>query len=1779
MNEQADKTKEGKAEFYVVGVGASAGGLEALELFFHEMPIDTGAAFVVVQHLSPDFKSHMQDLLSRQTKMPVHRATNGMQLEPNNVYLLPPKMIMIVSGGQLLLTEKEASGWSYPIDIFFRSLAQDCRDHAVAVVLSGAGSDGALGIRDVHSAGGLVLVQDEGSAKFNGMPINAIETGVADLILQPQTMGQALERYIHNAVSPAELIELEFPQANEQGIKKLFMQLQVEHGIDFSHYKPSMVYRRIRRRATMARQESLAGYFQFVQDHPEEVDDIYKDLLIGVTKFFRDEEAFHTMEKEVIPAILRSTPKDETIRVWVAGCATGEEAYSIAILFHEQMTKAKHPLSNIKIFATDVHRASLHQAASGVYPSKSLSDVPPYRRQTYFDRVDEGFQVSQSVRQMIVFAPHNLLRDAPFTQLSLVTCRNLLIYLSPQTQKRIHSLFHFSLRTNGFLFLGPSETPGDLQDEYEATTKRWKIFRKRRDIQFPHAMRFPSSKESNLAPSNPLPSPSRSYVEPRMMGFLERLLEEHMVPSFLVSEQLELLHTFGGGEQFLRVPGGRATKDIRQLVAEELKTSVTGALNHCSNKQELVQFQGIRAKTEEGSTLLTLTASPVRNPRTRELQYLLKLEPFVQLQDEEESDNKDNDVNMDQLTKDHIRSLELELRFTRENLQATIEELEAANEELQSTNEELIASNEELQSTNEELQSVNEELFTVNAEHQTKIDELILAQDDMDNLLATTDVGVLFLDEELCIRRFTPALSRSLHLRSQDLGRRFTNFLHLFLERALLEQIQGVQDTRESKELEVHLQNDIPYLLRIQPYTTNRNVGGVVLTLINVQAVKQTAEEVLQFKHMSEQAADGHVLFHESGQVTYMNPTARELLGYNRSEMLPLQFNELFPSLTNDSFQFPETLKELPKIKQRAFESILSTKNQTALPVETSFSRFEANNTTYLFATFRDITERLEQNQILQKQLSQYQLAMEAGKMAAWEWYPHEGRLESTDDFRNILGLSPTTPLSTLDDIVALAIPEDQVSVQEKLELALNKRVFFDIRFRRRVKGKVRYIRTKGRVERDSQKQPLRVVGISWDNTKEQMNTERLEILARVMEKTSDFVGITDPKLNISYLNTSARQMIGLPSSVEASDFDLEMFQPKWAYDLLRKQGIPHAIREGSWSKETALLSQEGEEIPVLQSLLTHRDKKGELLQFSTIMRDIRIQKQVQQTIEESAAFLQNTLDSLFAFVGVCTPEGTLIEINQAALKATGLDSTNVLGRDFADIHWWSYSTEAQEKLQHAITQALRGEVVRFDTKILNAKGVLLPIDLQITAMRDPDGTITHLIPSAIDISERQRFEDQLRSAEQEANAANQAKSAFLANISHELRTPLTAILGYSELLLNNLPLLENESNGLSVPQAASIIQRNGNYLLELVNDILDLSKVEAEQIDIEIAPFNLQQLLRELLNSMKLRAEEKVLPLNIHYSSKLPRTICTDEIRLRQILVNLLTNAIKFTSQGYVELRVECFVNPDSPNNVGQANGPFRLFNAVDEPMHLSTDLPLALRLQVIDTGMGISHEMQKKLFQPFTQAAEARHYGGSGLGLSISQRLAQKMGGNIVAHSQEGKGSTFSLWLPVYQPPEDMEFLELRESHSPEGDGPTTESRQLEGHILIVDDHKDVQDITRRIIEQAGLQTSIANDGQEAVDMVNKLSAEDTPPDIILMDMHMPKLNGYDATQKLREQGLKTPIIAITAGAMKGDREKCIEAGCDDYLPKPIHSSKLLSVLRTYLEKQSTSSSDTKA
>lgn len=838
--------------FPIVGIGASAGGLEAFEAFFSAMPKDTGIAFILVSHLDPTHASILPDLIRKKTPMKVVQIADGMTVQPNIVYVIPPNRDLAILNGVLHLMEMPLPrGLNLPIDSFFRSLAQDQGSNAICIILSGTGTDGSLGLKEIKGETGMVMVQDEESAKYDGMPRSAVATGLADYVLPVTKMPEQLIKYTRHAIIAPKTILVTGEEKFQNALQKIFILLRAHTHHDFSLYKKNTICRRIERRMHVHQIDDISHYVKYLQKAEAEVHILFKDLLIGVTSFFRDPAAFEKLKELFLTRLLVGKPDDYTLRIWVAGCSSGEEAYSIAILLQECMeTLNRH--FDVQIFGTDIDGNAITTARSGVYPLSIAADVGPSRLKRFFIREESFFRIKKLIREMLVFAPQNLIKDPPFTKLDLLSCRNLLIYLGPELQKRLLPVFHYSLKQDGILFLGSSESIGQGADIFRMLDKKWKLFRRRLASRASRSMlEFPAPPVPETVPRQKDPEPAIAAGGIDNLQLVETILQQSDAPPCaVIDEKNDIVYIHGRTGRYLEPAAGRISVNIVDMARPGLRTPLAAAIRKVAVQKTQIVDPGVNVQADGDCVKLELIVKPfLEYGPMRGLIMAIFKEPARQMEKQAAGEPKKNS---------EVKQLEQELQYTRENLQTTIEELETSNEELKSTNEELQSTNEELQSTNEELetskeelQSLNEESATVNAELQSRIDELSKANDDMKNLLDSTQIATVFLDADLCVRRFTAKSTELIPLAATDIGRPISHFATEIKGVKLAPYAEQVLDNLRMQEAEVEIIDSRFFRMRMMPYRTVRNViDGVVITFEDITESKRIFTKLQESQQM-----------------------------------------------------------------------------------------------------------------------------------------------------------------------------------------------------------------------------------------------------------------------------------------------------------------------------------------------------------------------------------------------------------------------------------------------------------------------------------------------------------------------------------------------------------------------------------------------------------------------------------------------------------------------------------------------------------------------------------------------------------------------------------------------------------------------------------------------------------------------------------------------------------------------------------------------------------------
>jgi|WetSurMetagenome_2_1015567.scaffolds.fasta_scaffold00655_9 two-component system, chemotaxis family, CheB/CheR fusion protein len=898
--------------FPIVGIGASAGGLAAFEAFFSGMhaDINPGMAFVLVQHLAPDHESILADLIRRYTRMQVFEVEDGMVVQPNCAYIIPPNRDMAFFNGTLQLMEPTAPrGQRMPIDFFFRSLALDQHERAIGIVLSGTGSDGTQGVRAIKGEGGMIMAQKPESIEYDGMPRSAIATGLVDYVLHPSDMPAQLMAYVAHIFGKIRKFPSSPKPNAENAFKKIFILLRAQTGHDFSQYKLSTIKRRIERRMAVQQIKTMEGYVKYLQQIPAEVEALFRDLLIGVTSFFRDPEAFKALDELIIPRLFAGKPAGSLIRVWSAGCSTGEEGYSLAILLAERAEAMKMSF-NVQIFATDIDRQAIATARIGLYPASIAADISPERLERFFAfEPDIGaYRIRKGIRDMLIFSEQDVIRDPPFSKLDLISCRNLLIYMGGDLQKKLIPLFHYSLNPGGFLFLGTSETVGEFGDLFIARDRKLKLYQRTEDIQGTKGAILGQFVPLLTAIDTEIPHSATKKADEGKLSLrdlTEKTLLDQIAPAAaLVRSQGDILYLHGRTGLFLEpAPGVAGISNILRMAREGLQKDLAIALHKANGTKEIVYHPGLRVKTNGGFSTVRLTIRPVASGS-----FAVNDGPLYLVILEEEMGIKAEQALPTQLpTGEEGRG---SITDSDPQIAKLKQELRAKEEYLQTTNEELETTNEELKSTNEEMQSVNEELATLNAELQTKVADLSQVNNDMNNLLAGTEIGTIFVDHQLRIMRFTPAVTRTLNLINSDVGRPLGHIVtNLTKDSQLVQNAKTVLDTLVPKEIDVQTQDGGWYSMRILPYRTLENViEGVVIAFVNITEVKKTEEALREteklFKCLFENALNAVtineiVLDAQGKPVDYIilqaNPAFEKHTGLLVANVLGKRITQIYP--------------------------------------------------------------------------------------------------------------------------------------------------------------------------------------------------------------------------------------------------------------------------------------------------------------------------------------------------------------------------------------------------------------------------------------------------------------------------------------------------------------------------------------------------------------------------------------------------------------------------------------------------------------------------------------------------------------------------------------------------------------------------------------------------------------------------------------------------------------------------------------------------------------------
>jgi two-component system CheB/CheR fusion protein len=965
----------------VAGIGASAGGLDAFKKFFAAMPPDSGVAFVLVPHLDPAHESLMVGLLARHTTMPVAEAENDMPVAANHVYIIPPNKYLTIRDGVLRLTgpvERRISQTS--IDLFLRSLADDQQERSICIILSGTGSHGSLGLKAVKAAGGVALVQDPATAAYERMPQSAVATGLADYVLPVEQMPETLVKYVQHGYVNGGKTGAAGAEAPDH-LNQVLALVRARTNLDFRSYRRKTLARRVERRLSLSQFDRLVDYLAFLREHPDEVRRLSKDLLISVTSFFRDPEAWRALETEVIAPRVRAKEPDAPLRLWSVGCATGEEPYSLGMLLLEQLAAAQKNCP-VQIFATDVDADALEAARQAIYPENISADVSPERLARFFTRVsDSSYQVSKQLRETVTFAHQDLLADAPFSKLDVVVCRNLLIYLEPEAQKKVIALLHFALAEGGLLFLGSSESIGRGIDLFEPVSAKRRIYRRLGPSRVTH-VQFPMMElgpRQARAPSASRPQPARRLAE-LAQNFL---LRRYALACVVINRNHEVLHFAGPTEDYLLQPSGPPTHDLLALARPGLEAKLRVVIQRAIREDAAQSVKGVLMRQAGVARRVNIEVEPLNQSKQTEGLLLISFQEQPNPVGETVAEAKARTQTADS---DFVRQLEQELETTREDLQGLIEELESSNEELKASNEEILSMNEELQSANEELetskeelQSLNEELTTVNNQLHEKVQELETANNDMANLLNCTAIATVFLDASQRIKLFTPNSTRMFHLIAPDIGRPLRDIAPKFTDPDLQRDAEGVLRDLAPREKEVCVEDGHWYIRRIMPYRTRDNrTDGLVITFVDITERKQAADAVVRrLAALVESSADAIFSKDLDGTIRTWNRGAERLYGYTPDEVVGRSIAMLVPENRAEELATIMTrLRRGENVEQLETERVRKDGQRIPVALTVSPVRDPSGKVVSASAIGRDISERKRAEQALQDREERLQVIL-----------------------------------------------------------------------------------------------------------------------------------------------------------------------------------------------------------------------------------------------------------------------------------------------------------------------------------------------------------------------------------------------------------------------------------------------------------------------------------------------------------------------------------------------------------------------------------------------------------------------------------------------------------------------------------------------------------------------------------------------------------------------------------------------------------------------------------
>ncbi|RZK82390.1 MAG: PAS domain S-box protein [Pedobacter sp.] len=1467
---------------YIVAIGASAGGLEAIHEFFDHMPASSSFSFVVIQHLSSDYKSLLVELVAKHTHMKVFEAANDMLIQQDCVYIIPNNKLMTVSKGKLKLADKSlVKAPNTAIDTFLHTLAEDSKEKAIAIILSGTGTDGTKGIQSVKECGGMVIVQDPSTAKFDGMPNSAIASGNADYIVSPDKMHKELFNYVNE--EPVKV--LTDGKIDEVLLDEIFKLVHNNSGNDFNLYKTPTIIRRIGRRMNEHNLKKLGDYVAFLRDDEAEVKILGQDFLIGVTKFFRDKAAYEVLTNKILPDIISNKAEGEAIKIWVCACSTGQEAYTVAILVNECVKESGKNLE-VKIFATDIDEKSIEIASRNQYPESIANEIPAKLFKKYFVKEGRSYGLIPEIRKQVVFAKHDVIKSPPFIKNDMVTCRNMLIYVNSILQEKILSTFHFSLNKTGYLFLGSSETASSLREGLTEVSSKWKIYQKTGVINYSNyntyntGSRRYKDQEGNKSAVSDAPN---TAVEKNFNKFIT---DDLGYVGVFIDKAYMIQEAIGNYRQFLSLPEQKIELNVLKMVPREISIVLSTSIRKAWKENKKVHLRRIRLKRGGSEVYLNISVQPPDYHSGMSYTMIVFGESLTEFNHEKE------DVVMSTLTDDqqneYVFELEAELNETRSNLQMAVEEMETTNEELQSSNEELLSANEELQSSNEELQSLNEELHTLNTEHQVKIKELVELNDDLDNYFRSTDIGQVFLDSGLFIRKFNPAAISMVNLIDADIGRSIEHISNNIKADNFTADIRSVLHTGHLIEKEIQLKNGNRSLMRIMPYVRrDKKTDGVVITFVDISLITElnniitgvfnaSLSAVLAFKAIRNQ---DHFI----------------------TDFKCISFNEMaakFLKKTTDDLTNAMMVKQLPEL-----------------------------TTGTLFTKYVNVVEK---GAILQTDF----------QIGDHEWYQLVA-VKMSDGFA-----------ATITNVT------DQKAADKKLKKNYNELIT--------VRENLKALNSDLESQVDERTRSL---------------SESEERFKLVSQATNDTIWDWSLVNNTMWRSDNFTSMFGYDQNSDNINISF-WFDKVHEDDRKRiKDSVYQAINNKSaqWSEEYRLLKADGVYAVILDRGSILINDLGTPYRMVGSMIDITEQKEVEKrrnALQEMVKKQQDEFYSIFkqapAIISIRRGEDLRYSfVNDSFLEFNG--PGNYIGKT---------SLEINPQLEGSEMLKIEQEVIKTGRTFVSKEFLIKRLDPITGKLKDfwfdfiftpvfgDDDMVDGIAFFGFDVSD-------LVSAQKATKELMQKKDEFMSIASHELKTPITSIKGFLQIALK----LAHRQSDTTVLGYLDKANRQVGKLTSLVDDLLDVTKIQAGKMQFNFDTFNIRELITECVDDIKGDTGYRFVTGDV-----VSYEIQGDRHRIEQVISNFLSNAIKYAPESK-EILIKAALTDDNQ-----------------------------LKVSVRDFGIGIPQDKAEYVFDRFFRVEESSMmFSGLGLGLYISSEIIKRHGGTIGVDSKEHEGSEFWFKIPV--------------------------------------------------------------------------------------------------------------------------------------------------------------------